>query len=341
MAKLSHVLVPSSQHEVCVAAGWTRENPFFQPVDHGICWAAFDLSAYVFPERNREGQRSNREKGGPTQKKKAHRKTLVRTAGADRTTHEKYPGVPMRLLCPGDPEAQRGLHTASVVHILESAGYDVSRVLSHERMHKLYADDLAEIEMLERGRRGPRGRELTSLRQAIRYNSWAGEQWVTFKDDHQAAHALSRGKGLPALKGNAMQSEGTVGCTWKVRMSSGEPIPTNSLRPWTMQQIHVPGEDIQEVHTFRNDPGYGEITFKTAKACSHWSRFGTPLPPTQLGKREGRRHDTRYQMVFAYATGWEAYAERIRFYFDHPRFVRNRRVRSILEKDGREVLDSG
>jgi len=45
-------------------------------------------------------------------------------------------------------------------------------------------------------------------------------------------------------------------------------------------------------------------------------------------------------MVFAYATGWVAYAERIQFYFDHPRFVRNRRVRAILKQDEREVLGS-
>ena len=88
---------------------------------------------------------------------------------------------------------------ASMAHILESARYDVSHMLSHERMHKLYADGLAEIEMLERGGRGPQERRLTSLRQAIHYNSWAGEQWITFKDSHHAAHGVTRCHGARAF----------------------------------------------------------------------------------------------------------------------------------------------
>ena len=73
---------------------------------------------------------------------------------------------------------------------------------------------------------------------------------------------MSRGKGLPALRGNTMHCEGTVGCTWKVRMSSGELIPANSLRPWALQQVHVSIEDLQEVHSFRSDPGNGEINLQ-------------------------------------------------------------------------------
>ena len=96
---------------------------------------------------------------------------------------------------------------------------------------------------------------------------------------------MSRGKGLPALRGNTMHCEGTVGCTWKVGMSSGELIPANSLRPWALQQVHVSIEDLQEVHSFRSDLGNGEITFKTAKACSY--RQIQNLPTTSPSKEKG------------------------------------------------------
>jgi hypothetical protein len=83
--------------------GWIEENPFI-PSDHGIVWIALDRSKL----------KGINQRKGKKQQQRETRNDNIRLKGAQERMHEKYTGVPVRIMGPL-PHTTKDSHVAQVL----------------------------------------------------------------------------------------------------------------------------------------------------------------------------------------------------------------------------------
>ena len=85
-AKLDHILINGAAHNVKAESGWTEKNPFIAS-DHGLIWISLNkdkLDLIKHKQRNTNTENKNELRN-------------IRLKGAESFTHEKFPGIPIRL----------------------------------------------------------------------------------------------------------------------------------------------------------------------------------------------------------------------------------------------------
>ena len=334
LAHLSHLLVPRATLAKCVAAGWTTRNTLFQSADHGVCWASFTRVGLDLPTP------------APNQEPTNERQARINLEDVGQLTHPKQPHFPVRLLHQlNQPSGNREITMTHIADLLETSGYDQTTIAPYRRSLKILADDIA-LKGSKAPSAKPNPAPRTRYTDAIRFHNQGKEWWATMSSPAHAAHIISRGKGLPPTSLNEKMTTLSVqGCVWTVTKTAGT-ARSKRIRSWVDKVLLIPKEALAKPGTqlVTGTNNTWHIRFKTSEACSYWSKIGTDFSSTLPQGATPEDHTPPPspapppiipdpQPVFAHATGWVAFKQRIEEYCDDPNStVSDPEVRRLLRK---------
>ena len=156
---MDHVLVNEAAFDAISETGWIEENPFL-PSDHGIVWIALDRSKL---------KGNNHSKGKKQQRET--RNDNIRLKGAQERTHEKYTGVPVRIM--GSlPHTTKDSHVAQVL-------------LDNEYYPELFSRHCKHKEELQQRmiRRGAGTTDSPDLKDCVKWRNDKKEWWIHPTDE--------------------------------------------------------------------------------------------------------------------------------------------------------------
>ena len=181
---------------------------------------------------------------------------------------------------------------ADLSRVLLASGYDSTRLEHHKASNKRASEELESARALEsrRGlrRRTPLTRDTTSLRTGeqhpgpCKYHNEPKEWWIHGATESDARHLLTRGRGLPAMRGHPMQHMppghgGTEPSTDMVIVCATHDLSTtttNGFRTYTTRTLGVPATALAYTKKLTPTQHQGQgtawkIVFKTTQQCAY------------------------------------------------------------------------
>ena len=179
-SKIDHILLNEAATNIRAESGWTERNPYIHS-DHGIVWVSLHTKQLQLLSQKHTKNRNTDALGNG-----------IRLKGAEKTTHEKYNGIPLRI-CHRDNSMNSKITKLQITKLIEHNGYTNEHFTYHSKIEQRTKETLREHDK-EMGTKRATG---LIIADSIKFRNTPKEWWLHVKNEQTTRHIMSRGKPMP------------------------------------------------------------------------------------------------------------------------------------------------